>query len=159
MHFVTIVLLLLLLFLFFLVSLPFLSVSLNKVPHWFPILKPSVCETCRSSVLVFSLSSHRHSYIGLVFSSRFIDSWQTTKKFEGPPHIYVSSLRRAAAQSPWNDWHFQGRVVSSLLVDVIQWLTGPRVTSSFVYCVPWTWNLIRLTWTWNLIRLIQVWKK
>ena len=27
-----------------------------------------------SSALVFSLSSHRHSYIGLVFSSRFIDS-------------------------------------------------------------------------------------
>jgi hypothetical protein len=26
-----------------------------------------------SSALVFSLSSHRHSYIGLVFSSRFID--------------------------------------------------------------------------------------
>jgi hypothetical protein len=26
-----------------------------------------------SSTLVFSLSSHRHSYIGLVFSSRFID--------------------------------------------------------------------------------------
>ena len=27
-----------------------------------------------SSTLVFSLSSHRHSYIGLVFSSHFIDS-------------------------------------------------------------------------------------
>jgi hypothetical protein len=27
-----------------------------------------------SSALVFSLSSHRHSFIGLVFSSRFIDS-------------------------------------------------------------------------------------
>jgi hypothetical protein len=26
-----------------------------------------------SSALVFSLSSHRHSYIGLLFSSRFID--------------------------------------------------------------------------------------
>jgi hypothetical protein len=26
------------------------------------------------SALVFSLSSHRHSYIGLVFSSRFLDS-------------------------------------------------------------------------------------
>jgi hypothetical protein len=26
-----------------------------------------------SSALVFSLSSYRHSYIGLVFSSRFID--------------------------------------------------------------------------------------
>ncbi len=27
-----------------------------------------------SSDLVFSLSSHQHSYIGLVFRSRFIDS-------------------------------------------------------------------------------------
>jgi hypothetical protein len=27
-----------------------------------------------SSTVVFSLSSHRHSYIGLVFASRFIDS-------------------------------------------------------------------------------------
>jgi len=32
-----------------------------------------------SSVLVFSLSSHRHSYIGLVFSSRFIEFLQTQK--------------------------------------------------------------------------------
>jgi hypothetical protein len=29
------------------------------------------------SVLVFSLSSYRHSYIGLVFNSHFIDSWTT----------------------------------------------------------------------------------
>jgi hypothetical protein len=32
----------------------------------------SVCETCRFQALVFSLSSYRHSYIGLLFSSRFV---------------------------------------------------------------------------------------
>ncbi len=32
------------------------------------------CEACvDSSALVFSLSSHRHSFIGLVLSSRFVD--------------------------------------------------------------------------------------
>ena len=37
---------------------------------------PSHSQTSRlldSSVLDFSLSSHQHSYIGLVFTSRFID--------------------------------------------------------------------------------------
>ncbi len=35
---------------------------------------PVYVRSVDSSALVFSLSSHRHSYIGLVFSSRFIDS-------------------------------------------------------------------------------------
>jgi hypothetical protein len=36
----------------------------------------SLCETCRflSFTLAFSLSSHRSSYINLVFRSRFLDS-------------------------------------------------------------------------------------
>ncbi len=34
---------------------------------------PVYVRSVDSSSLVFSLSSHRHSYIGLVFSSRFID--------------------------------------------------------------------------------------
>ncbi len=34
----------------------------------------SVCETRNFLVLVCSLSSHRHSYIDFIFSSRFIDS-------------------------------------------------------------------------------------
>ncbi len=37
---------------------------------WNPVYERYV----NSSVLVFILSSHRHSYIGLIFSSRFIDS-------------------------------------------------------------------------------------
>jgi hypothetical protein len=35
---------------------------------------PVYARRLDSSALVFSLSSHRHSYIGLVFSSHFIDS-------------------------------------------------------------------------------------
>ncbi len=34
---------------------------------------PRATQCIDSSTLVFSLSSHRHSYIGLVFRSRFID--------------------------------------------------------------------------------------
>ena len=34
----------------------------------------SVCGACKFLSFSFSLSSHRHSYIGLIFSSRFIDS-------------------------------------------------------------------------------------
>jgi hypothetical protein len=34
---------------------------------------PVYARRVDSSALVFSLSSHRHSYIGLVFSSHFID--------------------------------------------------------------------------------------
>jgi hypothetical protein len=37
-------------------------------------INPVYARSVNSSALVFSLSSHRHSYIGLVFSSRFIDS-------------------------------------------------------------------------------------
>jgi hypothetical protein len=42
-----------------------------------PVPRATQCVYARSvdsSPLGFSLSSHRHSYIGLVFSSRFIDS-------------------------------------------------------------------------------------
>jgi hypothetical protein len=41
-----------------------------------------VCPRCVNSLdLVCSLSSHRHSYIGLIFSSRFIHSyWTTTQR-------------------------------------------------------------------------------
>jgi hypothetical protein len=35
--------------------------------------QPSVCETCRSHKLSFSLSSHRYSSVGLLFNSHFID--------------------------------------------------------------------------------------
>ncbi len=39
-----------------------------------PITSRTHARRVDSSALVFSLSSHRHSYIGLVFSSRFLDS-------------------------------------------------------------------------------------
>jgi hypothetical protein len=35
---------------------------------------PVYASRVDSSTLVFSLSSHRHSYIGLIFTFRFIDS-------------------------------------------------------------------------------------
>ncbi len=50
------------------------------------------------SVLVFSLSSHLHSYIGFVFSSRFLDSWESrstsTPQFgcQKDPHLVVDQL-------------------------------------------------------------------
>ena len=41
-------------------------------------MEPSVCETCRTTVdlspVSFSLSSHRHSYISFLFSSRLVVS-------------------------------------------------------------------------------------
>ncbi len=39
----------------------------------FRISFPVYARRVDSSALVFSLSSYRHSYIGLVFTSRFID--------------------------------------------------------------------------------------
>jgi hypothetical protein len=36
--------------------------------------KTNIARRVDSSVLVFSLSSHRYSFISLLFSSRFIDS-------------------------------------------------------------------------------------
>ncbi len=54
---------------------PVSRVSRQNDFFFFPPLKDALCARhVDFSALVFSLSSHRHSYIGLVFSSRFLDS-------------------------------------------------------------------------------------
>ena len=50
--------------------MPYILSALNS----FPMSHTVYVRSVDPSVLAFSLSSHRHSYIGLVFSSRFIDS-------------------------------------------------------------------------------------
>ncbi len=51
-----------------------LTSSLSQVRSSSPPIHPVYSRDINSSVLVFSLSSHRHSYIGLIFRSLFIDS-------------------------------------------------------------------------------------
>jgi hypothetical protein len=54
---------------------PVSRVSRQNDFFFFPPLKHAVyARRVDFSALVFSLSSHRHSYIGLIFSSRFLDS-------------------------------------------------------------------------------------
>ncbi len=67
---------------------------------------PSVSEECRrvdSSFLVFSLSSHRYSYVSLLFTSRFIDSqWNINRRKTAYPrcvgNIFEVYPRRVDSQ-------------------------------------------------------------
>jgi hypothetical protein len=72
-----------------------------------------------SSDLVFSLSSHRHSYIDLIFNSRFIDSWYTNKH---SVRSFLYSLRRLRhVTGLWTRPVIQYRSVSV----TYRWTTSP----------------------------------
>jgi len=51
-----------------------LTSSLSQFRCFSPPINPVYVRRVNSLGLSFSLPSHRHSYIGLIFSSRFIDS-------------------------------------------------------------------------------------